>query len=371
MARRVWRPGIGLCIAALVAATAVPAPADARARAAREFFGIVPATQLSNGEVAMMGAARVGFVRVPFRWSVIQPRPAGTDPLRDLLRWDNIDRVVGAAARYGIRVVPTLIGTPSWVAESPLELPVHTAEAREGWETFLRQAARRYGPGGGFWRRFLVLNPGVPERPVTAWQIWNEPNATHHVKPIRTAPEDYAKLVKASSRALRSTKPAAKVVLAGLFGTPPRGIWTPAFLRRFYAEPHIRRHFEALSLHPYSRNLAGIKAQFRLARRQMRQAGDLATPIWITEIGWPTQQAELISPLIKSYRGQARMLRRSFNLFLRRRDAWGIERVTWYTWRDNDVNEICSLCRFAGLFEGDLDPKPAWRAFVRFTGGKP
>ena len=43
----------------------------------------------------------------------------------------------------------------------------------------------------------------------------------------------------------------------------------------------------------------------------------------------------------------------------------------WYTWRDpaNPVG-LCGWCASAGLFDNDLDPKPAWRAYTELTGGE-
>ena len=46
--------------------------------------------------------------------------------------------------------------------------------------------------------------------------------------------------------------------------------------------------------------------------------------------------------------------------------------MLWYAWRDvSETEAYCNWCARSGLFPvGSLDvPKPAWAAFVRFTGG--
>jgi exo-beta-1,3-glucanase (GH17 family) len=101
----------------------------------------------------------------------------------------------------------------------------------------------------------------------------------------------------------------------------------------------------------------------------MRSHG-INKPIWVTEIGWPTRGTK-VGHFRKTLRGQANTLRRSFNLMLARRERWGIQRVVWYTWRDNRLLPSCHICSYSGLFKRNGGPKPAWYAFVNFTGGKP
>jgi exo-beta-1,3-glucanase (GH17 family) len=100
----------------------------------------------------------------------------------------------------------------------------------------------------------------------------------------------------------------------------------------------------------------------------MRKGGQKRTPLWITEIGWPSAGHKQ-NPYYRTPKGQAKVLRQAFDLFLERR--WGIKRVYWYTWRDNNVNPACDVCRFSGLLEADGVPKPAWYRYVKYSGGSP
>ncbi len=101
-------------------------------------------------------------------------------------------------------------------AKAPARLPV-SGTAATAWSNFLKAAVARYGPGGNFWTE----NPLVPDQPIKAWQIWNEPNFKYFV--AKPNPTEYGKLVKLSSTAIKSVDPTAQVILAGLFAKPAGG----------------------------------------------------------------------------------------------------------------------------------------------------
>ncbi|HEX6117023.1 MAG TPA: hypothetical protein VFY99_07970, partial [Solirubrobacterales bacterium] len=233
------------------------------------------------------------------------------------------------------------------------------------WRDLLDDLVRRYGPAGEFW----AANPGVPKTPIDAWQISNEPNSRMFWKPAPSPPE-YADLLRMSSEAIKAADPGAAVVLAGMFGTPQSGIHAWDFLEDVYAVPGAAASFDAYALHPYAPNLRGLEAQVELVRKVVRANGDKRIPLLVTEIGWPTAGPEGYN-LVKSPQAQKRLLRDSFRLFLEERRRWKLERVVWYTWRDNEVQPDCAVCRYSGLFTADLEPKPAWAKFAQFAGGRP
>jgi len=156
-----------------------------------------------------------------------------------------------------------------------------------------------------------------------------------------------------------------------MFGTPARGgLHAWSFLEALYGTAGIEASFDAYALHPYSPGLNGIKAQVRLVHKVLKAAGERRLPLLVTEIGWPTDGPPGFN-LVRSPAGQKRMLSKSFRLFLSERRRWNLKRVIWYTWRDNDVQPDCAICRYSGLVDRDLNPKPAWRKFAQFAGGRP
>jgi hypothetical protein len=95
------------------------------------------------------------------------------------------------------------------------------------------------------------------------------------------------------------------------------------------------------------------------------RAGDDAS-LWVTELGWASSGPDV--PLVRGLQGQADSLTEAYDFFLEKRDPWNIDAVYWYSWHDVE-NQICDWCPGSGLFTESLEPKPAWEAFVGFTGG--
>jgi hypothetical protein len=67
------------------------------------------------------------------------------------------------------------------------------------------------------------------------------------------------------------------------------------------------------------------------------------------------------------------MLRRSFDLLFDRKGKWRVRRVLWFAWRDpatdqDAVGVVCHWCGSAGLYDADLEPKPALDQYRKFTG---
>jgi hypothetical protein len=347
--------------------TAMPAPASAGPRELKDFFGVSPAVIITAEELDRMQAAGIHTMRFPIFWPIIQPDARGGRPMSAALDFDRYDPVLLEAAKRGIRILPFVYGTPTFLTGDFTVPPLGSAELRREWRLLLRALQDRYGRGGDLWEQ----NPDVDPRPVMAWQIWNEPSSESFWKNSKSSPRKYAKLLEVSDRALSSGRGAGpKLIAAGLFGSPTHGIDMPTFLERFYKVKGVKNHFDALALHPYAPGLEGMKLQLRIGRAIMKSAGDGDKPLWITEIGWPTD-GNPQNPFYTTPSQQAKLLRRSFSFILEKREPWVIRKTIWYTWRDNNVNEACDLCRYSGLFDADGNPKPSWQQFVKFSGGTP
>ena len=79
------------------------------------------------------------------------------------------------------------------------------------------------------------------------------------------------------------------------------------------------------------------------------------------------------TPLNRGPHGQAQRLTQAFGCFDPRTRSAAIRAVLWYAWRDvSAAGSRCKWCARSGLFPvGSLaEPKPAWRSFLRFTGGR-
>jgi hypothetical protein len=285
------------------------------------------------------------------------------------------DGIVLSAARNGIEVLPFLFGTPDWVAQS-LDgedcgtdcdgFAPRSDAALGAWREFVAAVVERYGPDGSLWEE----HPDVPARPIRAWQIWNEQNSPTFYEPQPDV-AGYARLLDEAAEEIRTRDPEAKVILGGMFGTPGGGE-VPAFeawdyLRELY-EIEGAGGFDGVAVHPYAAHLEKVELQIERMREEIEAAGDGDTSLWITEIGWASAGSK--NPLNRGLEGQAASLTEAFQYLIEMRDAWNIENVTWFSWRDIDVS-ICDWCATSGLFpQESLElPKPAWEAFTAFTGG--
>jgi hypothetical protein len=348
-------------LAVVVAVLCAIAPATAGAAPAPPGFvvGISPQTPASEEDYALMAEAGLESLRLPLNWSSIEPHGAYWAP-----GWTDFDRSVALAAEHGMRVFPFVWGTPSWVAEQPAVEPVRNAWAGRSWGDFLRQAVRRYGPYGDFWRE----NPDLPAFPIRDWEIWNEENiVTFSPNPD---PARYARLLRIAGRSIHGADRGAKVILGGLFGRPlqvPPNVPPGTFLNGVYRARDVKRFFDGVALHPYVADAAAIEPQIRNLRRVMRLHHDAATRIYVTELGWGSDSYQ--TRWERGMAGQARELDQAFSMLTSHRRSWRIAGAWWFSWAD--AGPLCQFCDSAGLLTGRREAKPSWYRFTAWTGGDP
>jgi hypothetical protein len=378
---------LSLLSAALLAGAVIASPAassgDAGAAASRPptgFFGVDPQTPLTEADVRYMRAGGIGSIRIPFYWGAIQPSARGG------YQWGATDEIVELAARGGLRVLPFLYGTPRWLAGKPTRLPIDSRRARRAWATFVEAAVRRYGPGGEFWTEQAPTGgvgteyetaPTPVERPPVApireWQVWNEANFFYFAYPV--SPSRYARLLKLTTPAIRAVDPGAKVILSGLFGEPgvggKRGMDATKFLDALYRSAGIKSLFDAVALHPYAFHVGELEALTAETRAVMLEHHDAGAGLYVTEMGWGSQDDPDVVAFEQGIHGQARELRGAYRYLMRNRNRLNLEGVYWYSWKDTRAYPECHFCDSVGLFRAGrrFHAKPAWRTLVAMTGG--
>jgi hypothetical protein len=353
---------VALALPAANAGGAAPPPAP------RSFFGIAPQSPLTETDAEYMSAGGIGSVRWPIPWSGVQPTAQGG------YQWGSTDEIVANAARDGLTVLPFLYATPAWLAPKYTTLPVANARQRSAWVTFVRAAVERYGPHGTFWfeHRPGTVEP-LPETPIRTWQIWNEANFFYFAYPV--SPSRYAKTLKLATGAVRSVDPGAKILLSGLFGEPDqggsRGMSAVKFLTALYRVPGIKSDFDAVALHPYAVDAEALAEMTEGMREVIVKNHDPGASLYITEMGWGSQNDFHRDAFEQGPRGQVRELRGAYRFLLQNRHRLNLKSVYWFSWQD--LPHSCNFCDSVGLFRygNRLRPKPSWRAFVRITGGQP
>jgi hypothetical protein len=360
-------------LAAALFASAQSGSAKSLPRPPAGFFGIAPQTGLTDEDLNYMKAGGIQGIRWPMIWSAIQPtRNGGYD-------WSSFDPIVLVAARHGLQVLPFVLSTPHWVASKPTTLPVDNARARTAWTTFLQAAVKRYGPGGEFWAQHATVAPGgvqyepaVPSRPIRTWQVWNEANFFYFAFPA--SPQRYAKLLQISTPTIKAADPGAKVILTGLFGEPTahgaRGMPAAKFLETLYRTPGIKSLFDGVALHPYAADTETLEELVE-GLHEVTVANHDRVPLYITEMGWGSQNDYNKDAFEQGIQGQVKELRGAYGFLLENQRRLDLKQVYWYSWKDLD-NSACDFCDSVGLFRGGpkFHPKPAWRAFVAITGGR-
>lgn len=362
---------VGIALAgALILGMAGPAAADAP----RAFYGVTPQTKLKAKDFNLMQRANVGTLRYNMSWGDLDPGPMSQAELYGLrtYRWWILDPIVYLAAKAGVRMLPTVYGTPYWVGNMQgcpagcYKLGPSGPAAYTAFGQFMYAAAQRYGPGGTFWK----LHPRIPYKPIRTWQIWNEQNSSDYWKPEPSV-TDYANLVVSAGRAVHAVDPKAKIILGGMIGEPGQeGKKTVSgwnFLRALYANPTVKASFDGIAVHPYGASLGSVKSTIFRWRQELQRANASKDKIWVTEIGWASGGGE--HPLVRGLKGQANLLTDTFRWFTQKRKPLGIANVDYYAWRDAAPEaDHCLWCAQSGLLRyRHYQKKPAWKAFLKFT----
>jgi hypothetical protein len=358
------------CLAAALFASVQAGSAKPPIQAPKGFFGIGPQTALTDEDAAYMKAGGIESVRWPLTWAAVQPTAKGG------YNWESFDPIVAVAARHGLQVLPFVYSTPGWLAAKYTTLPVNSARARKAWTDFLQAAVKRYGPGGEFWTQHA---PGVVQYepaisrpvPIRSWQLWNEANFFYFAYPV--SPQRYAKLVQISSPAIKAVDPGAKVILSGLFGEPTaqgaRGMPAAKFLEVLYRSPGIKSRFDGIALHPYAVDAETLEELVEGLHEVTVENHD-RVPLYITEMGWGSQNDFQQVAFEQGIRGQVKQLKGAYGYLLENRNRLDLKQVYWFSWKD--LEGTCTFCDSVGLFRAGtrFHPKPAWHAFVALTGGR-
>lgn len=343
MIARGWRLAartVVLCLAVSalgLAATTASAPARALPYGA---MGVVLGTAatksdvLSNseldGQLGLMARSGVESLRTELIWR-------DTEPLPGVYAWARTDRLVRAAARHGIELLPVVIETPQWASARPTDgaYPLYLPRDPRMLGRFLRAAVRRYGPRGRFWR----ANRRIPYRPIRRWQVYNEPS---HDGGFKSQPwtSTLPPVLAAAHAALHAADPGAVLLTPAFAGTP--GNWAWEEVRQLYAAG-AKGSFDAVAINQYtigdeisvddSVEHEAMVLQNVLA--EIRKAGDAGTPVYLTEFGWTAALGKLPSARVTGFEttpsGQAQRLAAFYQWMARDRPA-GLARAYWYTW---------------------------------------
>jgi len=276
--------------------------------------------------------------------------------------WDSYDKIFGLAAERGVTILPILVGN----FKSGLTLP--TSGERVAWEDWAQKVVRRYGYNGVYWS----THPGVPVRPVIAWEMWNEPNNASINQGTITAAEYGAFLAWAGTAVQTASQSWGGKTTGVLFGgllSWSGGTNYQTYLKNAYEVSGAAGAFTGLSFHPYALNTAEFpgKTHFEVfknavngARTYLNSLGGGGKSLWLTEFGWPAAAEYSVEES-----GQATLLRQSFDWGKQNAANLDLHALIWFNYRDISGSiwqHRCGLRTELGAF------RESWFTFLEETG---
>jgi hypothetical protein len=321
----------------------------------------------------MLRQLRVQIVRLNLNWNdVAKRRPAHPqDPADPAYDWDVYDRAVRYAAQNNMRVLLTILFTPSWAngRKKRNVPPRNYTDLRN----FAYAAATRYSG------RYIPNTDDDNETFLPAvkyWLAWNEPNNPNWLQQTAggrfVSPRIYARICTAIWTGVHFTNLAGERVGCGATG--PRGN-NVARSRRPSMAPLVfmtaarkagMRRLDAYAHHPYYGNPSDTPAT--RGRGGAVMLGNIGTlirhsnklfgrkPIWITEYGFQTPPDRLFGV---SFTRQARYISQAYAIGRRTPQ---IQMMVWFMLRD-DTN--LGIGWQSGVLTARGKKKPAFNVFRR------
>jgi polysaccharide biosynthesis protein PslG len=347
-------------LCALAVALASASPASAR----DAFYGVFtrdmshPAAQL-GAELDAQAATGVGTLREHLHWDRIERAPGVFD-------FTDSDALVAAAGARGMTLLPVLIDTPQFHSTRPAGVTTSGWPPRDPttMRRFAYELARRYGTNGTYWG--CVLAPGFlcrrPYHPVTAWEVWNEPDILAWWRTGVDAGA-YTALLQQGYEGLKTGDSAAEVVLAGLTF---RAVAPGAYLDQLYARG-AASYFDTVAIHPYAVNVGGVIGVIRRTRAISDARGDAGVPIRVTEYGFATGG---VREWVTTPACHAALVAAATRELFARRTELGLRAITEFQWLDSSDVASDTWPNFAGLLYLDGRAKPALAAFTDAVAGR-
>jgi hypothetical protein len=253
-------------------------------------------------------AAGASFVRIVVPWNEIAPTtpPAGfapADPTSPGYSWSWLDSTVASAEKAGLTPILDIARAPAWALATSHGKRVNTPNVASLGQ-FAKAVALQYD--------------GTQDAPPAhVFQVWNEPNLSLDLSPVK--PAVYRAMVNAVAASVHAVSRANLVVAGGLdpFGNKGKNWYSVsplAYMRSLLCvskgtHPHrtCRNavHFDIWSHHPYTFNgpfgharraddvslgdLPEMRGVLRAAVKLHRVVSTHPVQFWVTEFSWDTK----------------------------------------------------------------------------------
>lgn len=301
--------------------------------------------ELIRADMELLKRSGIDVLRISFGWDGVE----GAEDEYDWLFWDEFVRM--AVDDYGITLIPYIAYTPAW--NSTNDDPDH----------FWHYPPKDYEEFGEF---VFDLVTRYKDR-IKSWELWNEPDIWIFWAGTQ---EEYAKLLRTGSDAVRRADPTAKVVMGGI-------AHDPEWLRTLLRDHAVSSAVDVFNMHNYYETWQGLPmeaiADYVNTVYDIVQTYGDGKPIWMAEVGYSSYRsgARVSDSYSARYAYEHTAAYQAVDLVRRLATVLATEKlsaIAWYEVKDlppvgetiGDVNN-----RHLGVARANHEPKPAERA-LRF-----
>ena len=342
---------IAVLLAAAVPATASAAPPPG-------FVGMTADDLLGNAGpyrdkgLDQQRAAGVQLLRVTFNWEAIEVAPNSFD-------FTTYDRYVLEAAQRNITFLPVLVNAPDFYSTKPGTRYAYQPRDNADLARLATRMVQRYGPTGTIWRG----NPNP--RPITAWQIWNEPNLKQYWYPRPNAAQ-YRGMLQTVGAAIKSVDPSAEIVTAGMPDSRLSGaIRLQPYLKGLYRGGGTSA-FDTVAINSYAVSPKYLGKLMNATRGYVNRVGGRSDKLWITEVGWCDKGYRPGHRFCVGTKRQTKYTGDALSMIKKKRRAWKLRGFVWFSWRDGRPYTTRDFWgNHTGLLTIRGRKKPAYNAFAR------
>jgi polysaccharide biosynthesis protein PslG len=335
---------------ALPATTSAAPPPGFVGMSADDLYG--NAGPYRDKALAQQQAAGVQLLRVTFNWAVIEVAPNSFD-------FSTYDRYVREAAQHNITFLPVLVNAPDFYSIKPGTRFAYQPRDNADMARWAMLLVNRYGPNGTLWQ-------GDPNpHPITAWQIWNEPNLKQYWY-RRPNARQYQSMLRTVGGAIKSRDPNAEIVTAGMPDSRLSGaIRLQPYLKALYSGGGTSA-FDTVAINSYAVSPKYLGKLMNSTRKYVNRVGGRSDRLWITEVGWCDKGYKPGHRFCVGTKRQTKYTGDALSLIKKKRSAWKLRGFVWFSWRDGKPYSSRDFWgNHTGLLTIPGKKKPAFNAFVK------
>lgn len=280
----------------------------------------------SAEEEILLDKTGATWLRRGFYWQHIEKQ-------KGVYTWQRYDDYINYVQQTDRKILVVLVYSVPWILVDGEPIRAVRLEDLDLWLNYVERTVLRY------------------KDRADAFEIWNEPN---FFKFWEGSNKEFYSLHKSTVQKIREIAPETTIISGGLWRTPRR------FLKGLIREGDLKE-VDGIGVHPYALNAAGSARLLVKARSILDNAGLNEIPLWVTEVGYPTEGWYLTRLNNRRYPEEI-IKTMCYSI------AVGAETVHWYKIYDHklpeEVENTWDSEDFFGLAYEDFRVKPAWHAYA-------